>query len=253
MIDIHCHILHDIDDGAQTLEDAVRLCRCAVENEITTAVATSHLANPVDTDNFIRRRDRRLDELRRELDRQKIELEVLPGAEVFVNDDLFFAPPLDKVTLNGSRYLLIEFDFRGLNINRLIKYVREVRARGHVPIIAHPERYQYTQENYDIINHLAEMGTLFQLNADCLAGLGGPREGALAHAMAANGLAQFIASDAHSVRHRPNNMLRLGELFPPDIPDSVYDNLLISNPKKIINDEDLKPVGFYPIARPRFY
>ncbi len=235
------------------MEDAVRLCRCAAHNDVTTAIATPHLAHPDSVDDFCRLRDRLLDELRAEIDKKGIELELLAGAEVFVNDDLFYAPNLDKVTLNGSRYLLIEFDFRGLTANRLVKYVEEVRSRGHVPIIAHPERYYFTQDNYDIVNHLASIGTLFQINADDLAGAGGSEEGELAALMAANGLAQFIASDAHSVRHRANNLLEMSRYFPLSIPSQIYEELLDTNPNAVINDEDIVLKGFMPIRKRRLF
>ena len=105
MIDMHCHILHGIDDGSDSLEESVGLCRLAVDNDISTVVLTPHLPNPSQLEDFLRRRARRMEELKRALDQRKIELELLPGAEVFVDDDVFFAPSLDGATLNGSRYI----------------------------------------------------------------------------------------------------------------------------------------------------
>ena len=240
MIDMHCHILHGMDDGSGSLEESVGLCRLAAANSIRTAVLTPHLPNPSQLDEFIRRRERR------------IELELLPGAEIVVDDDVFFAPNLDAVTLNGSRYILIEFTFRGLNTMRLVKYVNEFFARGYVPIIAHPERYYYTQENYDIINHLGDMGVLFQLNATSLAGANGMEAKELGFAMAGTGMASFIGSDAHSLHHRPNDLLAMMEHFPRAIPADVYERMLDENPQKIINNEDFDRGPFVPIRRKRF-
>ncbi|MBQ5824730.1 MAG: capsular biosynthesis protein, partial [Clostridia bacterium] len=146
MFDLHCHILHDIDDGARSLEESVHLCRLAVQNSIQTAVLTPHLVRPEHVDDVIELRDRRIEELRNALAKENIPLELVPGAEVFVNDDIFYAPSLDAATLGGTRYMLIEFDFNGLNINRIIKYVEEIKARGYYPIIAHPERYRFIQQ-----------------------------------------------------------------------------------------------------------
>ena len=252
MIDMHCHILHGMDDGSGSLEESVGLCRLAVDNDISTVVLTPHLPNPSQLEAFLRRRARRMEELKRALDQRKIELELLPGAEVFVDDDVFFAPSLDGATLNGSRYILIEFTFRGLNTMRLVKYVNEFFARGYVPIIAHPERYFYTQENYDIINHLGDMGVLFQLNATSLVGANGMEAKELGFAMANSGLASFIGSDAHSLRHRPNDLLLMMDHFPRAIPFEVYDRMLGANPQKIINDEDFDRGPFVPIRRKRF-
>ena len=252
MIDMHCHILHGMDDGAGSLEEAVGLCRLAVANSIQTAVLTPHLPNPSEIEEFLDRRARRMEELKYALDRQHIELELLPGAEVFVDDDVFFAPSFDGATLNGSRYILIEFTFRGLNVMRLVKYVNEFFARGYVPIIAHPERYIYTQNDYDIINHLGDLGVLFQLNGTSLVGSNGMEAKELGFAMANSGLASFIGSDAHSLHHRPNDLRAMMDHFPRAVPFEVYDRMLNANPEKIIRNEDFDRGPFVPIRRKKF-
>lgn len=253
MVDLHCHILHGIDDGARSLEESVHLCRIAAGNAIQLAVVTPHLVHPENVDEFVRIRDKRIDELRRVLDEQKIPLEIVPGAEIFVNDDIFYAPSLDSVTLGGSRYVLIEFDFNGLNINRLIRYVNEFIARGYTPIIAHPERYRFMQQDYDIVNHLADMGVLFQVNSSSLAGFGGIETRELAYAMVASGIASFIGTDAHSVAHRPNNLLEQRDLFPVSVDFDTYDRLLDKNARTILADGVLERGRVYPIRRKRFF
>ena len=252
MVDLHCHILHDIDDGARSLEESVHLCRLAVQNSIQTAVLTPHLVRPEHVDDVIELRDRRIEELRNALAKENIPLELVPGAEVFVNDDIFYAPSLDAATLGGTRYMLIEFDFNGLNINRIIKYVEEIKARGYYPIIAHPERYRFIQQNYDIANHLADMGVLFQLNSSSLAGFGGIESRELAYAMAASGMASFIGSDAHSLAHRPNNLLEQRDMFPVTIDFDTYDRLMSKNALVILADGQLDRGRVYPIRRKRF-
>ena len=177
----------------------------------------------------------------------------MSGAEIFVNDDIFYAPSLDAVTLGGSRYMLIEFDFNGLNINRLIRYINEFISRGYIPIIAHPERYRFMQQNYDIVNHLADMGVLFQVNSSSLAGFSGMEARELSFAMIASGIASFIGTDAHSVAHRPNNLLKQRELFPVSVDFDTYDRLLDKNARTILADGVLERGRVYPIRRKRFF
>lgn len=253
MIDLHCHILHGIDDGAHSLEESLHLCSIAERNSIHTAVVTPHLVHPENVDEFVNVRDRRIDELRQRLEKENIKLELVPGAEVFVNDDIFYAPSLDAATLGGTRYILIEFDFNGLNINRIIKYVNEFVSRGYYPIIAHPERYRFMQQNYDIVNHLADMGVLFQLNSSSLAGFGGMETRELAFAMASSGIASFIGSDAHSVAHRPNNLLEQRDMFPTSIDFDTYDRLMSRNAATILADGKLERGRVFPIRRKRFF
>lgn len=253
MVDLHCHILHEIDDGARNLDEAVHLCRIAVQNSIQIAVVTPHLMRPDDVEGFAQERNKRIDELRFALEQKNIPLEIVPGAEVFVNDDIFYAPSLDSVTLGGTRYILIEFDFTGLNINRIIKYVNEFISRGYTPIIAHPERYRYMQQNYDIVNHLADMGVLFQVNSSSLAGFGGMETRELGFAMVSSGIASFIGTDAHSVAHRPNNLLEQRDLFPVSVDFDTYDRLLDKNARVILSDGVLQRGRVYPIRRKRFF
>lgn len=253
MIDLHCHILHGIDDGARSLEEAVRLCSIAEQNSIQTAVLTPHLVHPENVDEFIAVRDGRIAELKRAIEKENIHLELVPGAEVFVNDDIFYAPSLDAATLGGTKYILIEFDFNGLNINRIIKYINEIVSRGYLPIIAHPERYRFIQYEYDIANHLADMGVLFQINSSSLAGFSGTEPRELAYAMASSGMASFIGTDAHSAAHRPNNLLEQRDMFPKTIDFDTYDRLLSKNAETILADGTLDRGALYPIRRKRLF
>ncbi|MBQ5824008.1 MAG: hypothetical protein IIW48_04300, partial [Clostridia bacterium] len=133
-----------------------------------------------------------------------------------------------------------------------IKYVEEIKSRGYYPIIAHPERYRFIQQNYDIANHLADMGVLFQLNSSSLAGFGGIESRELAYAMAASGMASFIGSDAHSLAHRPNNLLEQRDMFPVTIDFDTYDRLMSKNALVILADGQLDRGRVYPIRRKRF-
>ncbi len=253
MIDFHCHVLPGIDDGAGSMEEAVRLCEIARESGTKKIVATPHLVHPDEVEAFVRLRDKRLDELKAELDKRNIQLEIYPGAEIFVNDDIFYAPKLDAATINGTNYVLIEFEFRGLNINRLVKYVNEFFARGYQPIIAHPERYYYMQDDYDIVNHLADMGVLFQLNSPSLAGYMGPAAQELSYLMAHNGLASFIGTDAHSVAHRPTNLGEQRRRFPSAIDPEIYEDLLVRNPQTALNGEEIGRGEMFAIRPRRFF
>jgi protein-tyrosine phosphatase len=150
-----------------------------------------------------------LEELRHELDRLDLGIELYPGAEVFVTDDIFYADGLNRLAVNHSRYLLVEFPYSGLGLNSLAEYIREIQGQGLVPVIAHPERYEYFQKNYELVNILAHRGALYQINADSLCRRANKREYKLAGEMFARNMASFLATDAHSARERPNNLLEM--------------------------------------------
>ena len=124
MTDLHCHILHDIDDGPDNLNESLELCRIALDNQIDRIVATPHFNEFQEADNFLKKRSGRLNELRRALEALDMSIELYPGAEVLVCDEVFRAGCLSRLTINESRYLLVEFPYAGLNLNKLSKYMK---------------------------------------------------------------------------------------------------------------------------------
>lgn len=239
MIDIHCHILNEIDDGARDLETAIRMCHMAEMNGIKHIVATPH-TNTVDNINrFVEVRDERLETLRKHIAQRGIDVKLYPGAEVFVDDDIFFANDLKRLTINSSRYILIEFNFRNLKIRKIYDYLNEIINAGLVPIIAHPERYEFFQFDYDAVNSLAKNGVIFQINASSLASLDGLQEFELAYSMAYNGLASFIGTDAHSLTHRANNLSEMMRYFPPDISHYNMQTMVHDAAKAVLTDSPI--------------
>lgn len=235
MIDIHCHVLPYIDDGAKNMDEAIKLCEIARDNGVDKIIVTPHVACLDDIDSFLGERDVLVDELRSALKYYNIDVEIYPGAELYVNEDVFFSGDLTKLTLNGSKYILVEFDFYDLPPNKLTSYLVEIRNFGLVPIIAHPERYEYMQRDYNFINFLSDRGVLFQVNMNNVVGRGSRPEHVLARELVRKKVATFIASDAHSVSYRSNNLRDMIEgapngfdidekFFLNDMPQVILDN-----------------------------
>jgi len=237
MTDIHCHILHGIDDGPKDLDTALGLCYLAMENGIDKIIATPHLTRLTDLEDFIKVRDQKLSELRAELAKRELLLEIYPGAEVFASDDLLYPLPLGQASLNNSRYLLVEFAFFGLSFSTVLRYIEEILNRDLVPVVAHPERYSFLQIQYDRVNFLMDMGVLFQINAGSLASMGSKDEFDLAYEMVLKHAANFIGTDAHSLRNRPNELLRMIRSFPPNISQRGLDRMLNQAPQAVIDNE----------------
>lgn len=239
MIDIHCHILNNIDDGARDIEQSLRMCKIAEQNGIKHIVATPHTNTIDNIDRFIEVRDERLKALRKQTELRGIKVNLYPGAEVFVDDDVFFANNLKRLTINGSKYLLVEFSFREMNVKKIFGYLDEIAKMGLIPIIAHPERYEMFQFDYEAINELARRGAIFQINADSLASLEGPQEFELAYSMAYNGVASFIGTDAHSPHHRSNNLMEMMNYFPPDISQYNMQVMLHDSAKCVLTGKEV--------------
>lgn len=242
MIDIHCHILNNMDDGAKDIEQSVRMCRIAEQNGIKHIVATPHTNTIDNIERFLSVRDERMSALRKQLELRGIKVNLYPGAEVYVDDDVYFANNLKRLSINGSKYILVEFSFREMNVKKIFGYLDEIAGMGLIPIIAHPERYEVFQFDYDAVNELTRRGAVFQINASSLASLDGPQEFELAYSMAYNGVASFIGTDAHSPHHRSNNMMQMMKFFPPDISQFNMQMMVHDCAKCVLTGKELPSV-----------
>jgi protein-tyrosine phosphatase len=202
MIDLHCHILPGIDDGAENLEEAVTMCHIAYKDGIRTIVATPHTMNGI----FINERDFILAEvkkLQKILVTKNIDIHIVPGADVHINYNLLELIRDGKaMTINDhGKYILLEFPHQYVP-PKIPEFVFKLKLNNITPIFTHPERNIAIQKDLNIILRLVEQGALIQITANSLIGGFGPRACNCAVEMLKYNLAHIIASDAHSSRFR---------------------------------------------------
>lgn len=239
MIDIHNHILFDIDDGAKTIEASVQMCRDAYKNGIEHIVLTPHFVNFSDVENFIEERDSRIFELRNMLQAERIPIKLYAGAELYLSDGVFSADNLDELTLGNSKYILCEFPLGPFNINRVPEWIDELIDRGYVPVIAHPERYHEFHRNLFIIDELIDRDVVFQVNLDSVIGLNGRSAQAMAVDMLERGIAKLIGTDAHHPIYRHNKIKEKFEDLPEEITEEIIKECMRINPKRILENKDI--------------
>ncbi|KIY20681.1 tyrosine-protein phosphatase [Mesobacillus subterraneus] len=201
MVDLHCHILAGIDDGAQTMADSVEMARAAVDEGIDTIIATPHHKNGR-YENSKQAIIEKTDELNEVLKAEGIPLHILPGQEPAIHGELVTGMTLGEVsTLNFSRYLFIE-----LPAGHVPRYtdqlLYDVQVNGKIPVIVHPERNQEIIERPDILYQLIKNGALSQLTAASVCGRFGKRVKTFSEQLIEANLAHFIASDAHNTNKR---------------------------------------------------
>lgn len=239
MIDIHCHILHGMDDGPNDLEAAVQLGKIAFENGITAIIATPHLTDLSRTDDFLRLREHRLLTLNRAFERERIDVELYPGAELFLNDKIFSYPVSKELALNGSSYLLVEFAMHSRNFDFVKSCFEKIFENGFIPILAHPERYTMFQRNLGLLNYLTGMGALLQVNMSSLAADPSSAEFKTARRLASNHEAAFFATDAHHPVFRPNDVLELLRWFPPDLDNDYFEKATALFPGFVLKNKPI--------------
>lgn len=239
MIDIHSHIIFKIDDGAKSIEESVILCRQAMENGIKSIVATPHFKNYRNIERFVIDRDSRLDFLRERLSEEEINVTLYAGAELYLNRSIFTAGDLDELTINNSRYMLCEFPLGPFNVKEGLQAITELTYRGYTPIVAHPERYYEIRRNFEIIEQLLDIGVVFQVNADSLAGNIDDGAQEIATQLIKEGVAKFIASDAHDIYLRNMDFSKKLSTVPPEITKNDLINCFEKYPNAVINDKDI--------------
>ena len=239
MIDIHSHVLFDMDDGAEDMETSIELCRDSYMNGCDSLVLTPHFFEYSHLEDFIEERDMRITLLREALEKENIPLELLPGAEVFLSDRVFGADNLDELTINGTKYLLCEMPLTPFDTHNVIRWFDELIDRSYVPVLAHPERYYEFHQNYDLIDELIERNIIFQVNIDSLIGENGFLAQEMSVDMISRDIAKIIASDAHDLEYRHTRLIEKLNQLPNIITEELVEKCFIENPKKIINNQDI--------------
>jgi len=239
MIDLHCHCLPGIDDGAEDLSESLEMCRMAVADGCEVLLATPHQRHPL-WENDHREMLRRLTG---EIDRHLAGApRLLPGAEIRVDSETLAEidrlPDGELQPLADSRYLLLEFARDGHGPDP-VGVIHEVRIAGWRTIIAHPELYPWLWDRPEVINQLLAAGALLQVTAMSVTGEFGRRPQAFCDRLIGDGLAHFVASDAHDVSRRPPGLTRAWRHISERWGEPVARALMCDNPQAVIENREL--------------
>lgn len=238
MIDIHCHILPNADDGAETMEDAVQMARMAAASGVKTILATPHCNLPfAEQKNYISTglRDQFV-ALARAVKQARIPLSILPGAEVFCTPQV--PELLDRrrlLGLAGSRYLLVEFFFDE-SPDFMNDMLRAIAGRGMIPVVAHPERYDAIQASTQLALEWVRLGYVLQVNKGSILGRLGRGAELAADRLLSEGLPHIAASDAHSPLTRTPELDELRRYLEQAYSPRYAQLLLEQNPRRILSD-----------------
>ncbi len=237
MIDIHNHILPNIDDGPTNETEMLDLLKQATTQGVTEIIVTSHHLHPRYT-TPIEKVKSCLNHIESLEEVQALNLKFYYGQEIRITDQILNDIDRKVVTgINDSRYLLIEFPS-----NEVPHYTDqlffELQSKGFVPIIAHPERNKAISQNLDILYDLINKGALSQVTTASLAGISGRKIRKLAIQMIENNLTHFIGSDAHNTEIRP---FLMKDLFNDKKLRDYYEDMngFISNAKLVVDDKKI--------------
>lgn len=206
MVDLHSHIIWNIDDGSKTKEMTLNMLKIAEDNGTTKIVATPHFYRGVweSSRSQVKESIEKVKVLAKE---NNINIEIYSGQEVYYYENILQQYNEGLIgTINDSRYMLIELPMKEFNIEEVVDNIYELQLKGIVPIMAHPERYIPFIKHPILINKFIKEGFLFQLNAGSLVGAFGKDVKQLAQVLVENRVYSFIGSDGHRDEKRDTNL-----------------------------------------------
>jgi protein-tyrosine phosphatase len=202
MIDLHSHILPSLCDGSQNLETSLAMARLAVADGTTHLACTPHIYPGV-YPNSTATIAPALHKLQAELYDHDIPLKLIIGADVHMVPEVMEGLKQGHIpTLHGSRYFLLEPSHH-VPVPHFLAQIENFLNAGYVPVITHPERLRWLTEHYQDFIATARMGAWLQITAAAITGKFGRDAKKLSERLLQDGVVHLIASDAHSIEHRP--------------------------------------------------
>jgi len=237
MVDLHSHILPETDDGAKSMDEALAMAKIAEEQGFSKIIATPHFIEyEIVTDK--KELIKKIHKLNEILKKENINIEVLPGNEVYISPNL---PKMLKnkeiFTLNNGPYILIEFPMGDIPVY-IEDVLYEVRLLGYKPVIAHPERYAKIMENPNYLKSLIEQGNYVQINSQSITGGLGEKTRKTAEILLKHKMVHFIGTDAHSPRARSPKIKKTLEVMKEWV-DTEYVEEIINNGTSLLNGEEI--------------
>lgn len=238
MVDVHCHILPGLDDGAADVKESLAMAQSAIIDGITHVVATPHSSTEYKFDY------ERVRQLRDQLQRLVGDrLTLATGCDFHLNLENLDALRKDatRFCINQRNYLLVEFSEYSISPT-MGHTLHDMRLMGLHPIITHPERNGIIESQPNLLGSWVRLGCYGQVTGGSLTGTFGPKARESALRWIGQGLIHFVASDAHNTRGRPLKLQPAYEVVREGFGDVIASALFFDNPMAAFEGRDLPHV-----------
>lgn len=238
MIDLHSHILAEVDDGASSIEESIKILKMMEAKGVKKITATSHF--PIYNEgNYKDQITEKLNLLKKKAADNNLKIEILSGSEIMIDRKI---PKLlyndQLLTINNTDYLLLETRFNDYP-DYFFDLIHDIKAMGYQVIIAHPERYSYIQSDHTILYQwIEEYDLKLMFNSSSLLGRHGKKSKETAEKLLELGLCHLMASDTHGIDKRPFTLdqgLKKAEQLKPGSAE-----LMRANSRAVVNNQQLK-------------
>ena len=225
MIDIHTHILPYVDDGSPDINTSIELIKFEIQQGVTDIFVTPHYFKYRNYLSSVKKNIEIFHQLEEEIEKNKLNINIYLGNEIYYDSDTLKNLKTNAIKpLGDSNYALIEFSLFENNHN-IPEAIYNLKAKGYIPIIAHPERYPYITDIKDY-QYMKKIGARIQINVAAIIGKYGKRTKNFVFKLIKNNLVDFVASDIHS--NRKSSMIeaynKIKKSFSNKIADKIFNN-----------------------------
>ena len=232
-MDMHCHLLPEVDDGAQSMEDTRQMLQMALDEGIQYIVVTPHY-HPHRGKKPPKVLRHQLKLMREEAARIDEKLRVYLGTEIYYGQDVPELLREEKVlTMNRTNYVLVEFSHSD-PYEYICQGIRQIQMKGYEVILAHIERYHCMCDNIEDAAHIAEMGVKIQVNADSITGENGRKVKRFVKQMMDRDLVYCVGTDAHRPGASPPRMKKAAEYVKKKYGEDYMRKIFFSNGRRIM-------------------
>ena len=227
-VDAHCHILPEVDDGAQSMNETRQMLQMAYDEGIRYIIATPH-HHPRRGKASPRQLRRQLKLVREEAEKISEKLRVYLGTEVYFGQDVPDKLKEEKIlTMNRTRYVLVEFSPID-SFDYICQGIQQIQMKGFEVILAHIERYRSMREDIGRAEHLADMGVRIQVNAGSITGQSGWKIKRYIKQLMDRDLVFCVGTDAHDPKSRPPQMKKAAEYVKKKYGEEYVRRIFFSN------------------------
>jgi protein-tyrosine phosphatase len=236
MIDLHCHILPGIDDGAADLSVSLEMARASIADGVSVVACTPHILPGLYHNSGPQIRQA-AQQLQLALDQEGLPLRLVTGADNHVVPDFVDGLRSGRLLpLADSAYVLVEPPHHVAPV-RLEDFFFNLTVAGYVPILTHPERLSWIKSHYPVIQRLVHAGVWMQITAGSLAGAFGRSAKYWAERMLDEGCVHILATDAHDTVRRPPNLGQGRDLAARRVGAREAEHLVVTRPRGVIENE----------------
>ena len=241
MIDIHSHILPNVDDGSKSKDMTFEMLHKAANNGTKKIVATPHYCIGYGQVPYYEIKEM-VNNLRVDIKKMNLNIDIYHGQEIYFHNNLvkWYEEGLIG-TINDTKYMLIELPMDKFNNDNILNIFYELQIKGIKIVLAHPERYMPIINDPTNINKFVKEGLLFQVNSGSLLGTFGKKVKKTAEILINNNIYNFIGSDAHNNDIRNTDMSNITLLANKKL--NVDIEFLTNSSEKLLLNEDVNCIG----------